>query len=176
MCTLLSFLYSFTLTKKLNIHKNWISLWQKLRNKQYMNMFLHVIGVSTLIFVLSTDICKGLFTWRWGILGRWGNPLRWGNPPVNIWSPYLSCTYMNEMRDYMDRQVTSPTWDVQLHVNGPKRDKKSHSNMVRGEWKGYELLLFWWKSCLQLILKKFIEKKGYLLLTLCLLYYFQLLL
>ena len=84
----------------------------KLRNKQYMNMFLHVIGVSTLIFVLSTDICKGLFTWRWGILGRGGNPLRWGNPPVNIWSLYLSCTYMNEMRDYMDRQVTSPTWDV----------------------------------------------------------------
>ena len=33
-------------------------------------------------------------------------------------------------------------------------------------------LLFWWKSSLQLILKKFIGKKGYVLLTLCMLYYF----
>ena len=43
-----------------------------LRNKQYYGDVLtkrfHVIFISTLIFVLSTDICNGLFTWRWGIL------------------------------------------------------------------------------------------------------------
>ena len=64
---------------------------------------------------VNTVAVKGLFTWKCGTPGRW-SPLRWGNPPVND---------QIEMRDYMDRQVTSPkrvtspTWGLPPQCKQP---------------------------------------------------------
>lgn len=58
-----------------------------------------------------------------GTPGRWGNPLRLGNPLAHIISHfyhiYMIGGWGDHMRDYMARQVTSPTPGPHLHVNRP---------------------------------------------------------
>ena len=77
----------------------------------------------------------------------------------------------------MDRQVTSPTWDIPAPCKQALRETRNLAvtwSMASG--RVMSCLLFWWKSSLQLMFKEFIEKKDCVLLTLCMLYYFQLLL
>ena len=75
----------------------------------------------------------------------------------------------------MDRQVTSPTWDVPPPCKQALRVTRNLTitwSMVSG--RVMSCLLFWWKSSLQLILKKIIEKRSLITNPICMLYYFLL--